>query len=60
MAGLELIRRHALTLWRLAERALDAAAGAGLNPLRHLGAIGFLAFWLLAVEAGPQPGASHA
>ncbi len=28
----------------------DAAFGSALNPLRHLGAIGFFAFWLLAAS----------
>lgn len=37
-----------LKAWRGAEGLFDAAFGSGLNPLRHLGAIGFLAFWLLA------------
>lgn len=41
------IRRHGLTGWRALERGLDAAFGSGLNPLRHLGAMGFLALWLL-------------
>ena len=39
-----------LALWQRAERGLDAAWGAALNPLRHLGALGFLCFWLLAVS----------
>ncbi len=37
-------------LWRRAEHALDAMTGAGLNPLRHLGSLGFLCFWLLATS----------
>ena len=38
-------------LWQRAERGLDTAAGGTLqNPLRHLGALGFLCFWLLAVS----------
>ena len=38
-------------LWQRAERGLDSAAGGTLhNPLRHLGALGFLCFWLLAVS----------
>ncbi len=37
-------------LWRRAEHALDALSGAGLNPLRHLGSLGFLCFWLLAAS----------
>jgi ferredoxin/coenzyme F420-reducing hydrogenase delta subunit len=43
-------RSVGLTAWRAAERAGDAAFGSALNPLRHLGAIGFLAFWLLAAS----------
>lgn len=30
------------------ERLLDRAFGARANPLRHLGALGFLCFWILA------------
>jgi ferredoxin len=37
-----------LRAWRSAERVFDAAFGSGLNPLRHLGAIGMLAFAGLA------------
>jgi len=40
---------RALALWRRAERRFDAAFGSACNPLRQLGALGFLAFWLLAV-----------
>jgi quinol-cytochrome oxidoreductase complex cytochrome b subunit/coenzyme F420-reducing hydrogenase delta subunit/NAD-dependent dihydropyrimidine dehydrogenase PreA subunit len=36
--------------WRALERRLDAAVGEHANPLRHLGAIGFALFWLLAVS----------
>ena len=48
MHGLEHLRRFGLRGWRHAERSFDAAFGSALNPLRHLGAVGFLAFWLLA------------
>jgi ferredoxin/coenzyme F420-reducing hydrogenase delta subunit len=44
------LRQHGLTGWRAVERAFDTAFGSGRNPLRHLGAIGFLAFWLLALS----------
>ncbi|MDE2613697.1 MAG: hydrogenase iron-sulfur subunit [Burkholderiales bacterium] len=44
------LRQRGLNGWRAAERLFDAAFGSGLNPLRHLGAIGFLAFWLLAAS----------
>jgi quinol-cytochrome oxidoreductase complex cytochrome b subunit len=43
-------RTFGLTAWRAAERVGDAAFGSALNPLRHLGAIGFFAFWLLAAS----------
>ena len=39
-----------LAAWRRLEHGFDAAFGAALNPLRHLGALGFLSFWLLAVS----------
>jgi len=32
------------------ERAFDRAFGAAANPLRHLGALGFLFFWVLAAS----------
>lgn len=32
------------------EVRLDALTGSGLNPLRHLGSLGFLCFWTLAVS----------
>lgn len=35
-------------LYRHLERGFDGAFGGALNPLRHLGALGFLLFWLLA------------
>ena len=41
-------RQRGLKVWRGGEGLFDAAFGSHLNPLRHLGAIGFLAFWLLA------------
>ncbi len=40
----------ALAAWRRLEHGFDAAFAAALNPLRHLGALGFLAFWLLAAS----------
>ena len=39
-----------LKAWRGLEQFFDRAYGAALNPLRQLGALGFLAFWLLAVS----------
>jgi coenzyme F420-reducing hydrogenase delta subunit/ferredoxin len=44
------LRELGLTGWRAAERLGDAAFGSSRNPLRHLGAIGFFAFWLLAAS----------
>jgi coenzyme F420-reducing hydrogenase delta subunit/ferredoxin len=39
--------RVAWQAWERVERALDAAFGARGNPLRHLGALGFLFFWVM-------------
>lgn len=36
--------------WRCLEQGFDRAFGAPLNPLRRLGALAFLAFWLLALS----------
>ncbi len=44
------LRQHGLRAWRALERRFDAAFGSRLNPLRHLGAIGFLALWLLGAS----------
>ena len=44
------LRQTGLAGWRQIERVFDAAFGSRLNPLRHLGALGFLCFWLLAVS----------
>ena len=43
-------RQRALLGWRRVEALFDAAFGSRLNPLRHLGALGFLCLWLLAVS----------
>jgi ferredoxin len=43
-------RALGLSAWGASERIGDAAFGSALNPLRHLGAIGFFAFWLLAAS----------
>lgn len=43
-------RHPAGTAWRLAEHAFDASFGGTLNPLKHLGALAFLLFWLLAAS----------
>ncbi len=42
------LRPQALALWRRLEHGFDAAFGANLNPLRQLGTLAFLCFWLLA------------
>jgi len=42
-------RLVALAAWERAEGALDAVFGARCNPLRHLGALGFLFFWVMLV-----------
>ena len=44
------LRQRGLKAWRGVEGGVDAVFGSALNPLRHLGAIGFLAFWLLAAS----------
>jgi ferredoxin/coenzyme F420-reducing hydrogenase delta subunit len=44
------LRQHGLSGWRAVERLFDSAFGSSLDPLRHLGAIGFLALWLLAAS----------
>ena len=36
-------------LWLRLEHACDALCGSAANPLRHLGPLAFLSFWLLAV-----------
>ncbi len=44
-------RERCGVLWQRAESALDRVVGSGaLNPLRHLGALAFLCFWLLAIS----------
>ena len=43
-------RLAALSAFQALERSLDSISGAALNPLRHLGALGFLLFWLLAIS----------
>jgi coenzyme F420-reducing hydrogenase delta subunit/ferredoxin len=44
------LRQAGLVAYRRLEHRFDAAFGSALNPLRHLGAIGFLLFWLLAIS----------
>lgn len=47
---MDALRQQGLAGWTHVERLFDAAFGSALNPLRHLGALGFLCFWLLAVS----------
>ena len=42
------LRPQALALWRRLEHGFDAAFSARLNPLRQIGTLAFLCFWLLA------------
>ncbi|MEO8122999.1 MAG: hydrogenase iron-sulfur subunit [Burkholderiales bacterium] len=45
------LRERGGALWQRAESALDRVVGGGaLNALRHLGALAFLCFWLLAIS----------
>jgi quinol-cytochrome oxidoreductase complex cytochrome b subunit/coenzyme F420-reducing hydrogenase delta subunit/NAD-dependent dihydropyrimidine dehydrogenase PreA subunit len=44
------LRLSSLGGYRRIEHAFDRPFGAALNPWRHLGALGFLLFWLLAVS----------
>lgn len=41
---------RALAVWRALEQRFDDAFGSRANPLRQLGALGFLALWLLVVS----------
>ena len=43
-------RPDARALYRGLEHGFDAAFGGALNPLKHLGALAFLLFWLLAAS----------
>lgn len=44
------MREAAQAGWRRLEHGFDAAFGSAHNPLRHLGALGFMLFWLLALS----------
>ncbi|MFZ2652050.1 MAG: hydrogenase iron-sulfur subunit [Burkholderiaceae bacterium] len=44
------VRAALLTGYQRLEHGFDAAFGAALNPLRQLGAMAFLLFWLLAIS----------
>jgi len=43
------IRNSGLAMYQRIEHGFDRPFGAALNPWRHLGALGFLCFWLIAV-----------
>lgn len=43
------LRVRGLALYQRLEHGFDRPFGAALNPWRHLGALGFLFFWLIAV-----------
>ncbi|MDO9165383.1 MAG: hydrogenase iron-sulfur subunit [Rhodoferax sp.] len=42
--------RFGRSVVRRAERGFDSVFGSRLNPLRHLGSLGFLFFWIVAVS----------
>jgi coenzyme F420-reducing hydrogenase delta subunit/Pyruvate/2-oxoacid:ferredoxin oxidoreductase delta subunit len=44
------ITPHAQFAFRRLDHVFDTAFGSGLNPLRNLGSLGFLFFWLLAIS----------
>ena len=44
------MREALLRGWRRLEHIFDAAFGSACNPLRHLGALGFMFFWWLALS----------
>ncbi len=50
MQPLRATRLHTLSAFQSVERLFDRVCGSRLNPLRQLGALGFLLFWLLAVS----------
>lgn len=47
---LHTIRLAALSGWQGVETGFDHLFGAHANPLRHLGALGFLLFWIVAAS----------
>ena len=50
MAAFESALDRTRGAWLHAERIFDQAYGPALNPLRHLGALGFLFFWIVVVS----------
>ncbi|HJV63729.1 MAG TPA: cytochrome b N-terminal domain-containing protein, partial [Albitalea sp.] len=44
------LAQHAAAGWRHAEHGFDLPFGGARNPLKHLGALAFLLFWLLAAS----------
>lgn len=49
IAAADQIRNGGLALYQRLEHGFDGPFGATLNPWRHLGALGFLFFWVVAV-----------
>ena len=47
--AVDMIRSSGLAVYQRIEHFFDRPFGAALNPWRHLGALGFLFFWLIAV-----------
>lgn len=43
-------RRALLAAWQRLENGIDRLSGPALNPLHHLGSLGFLCFWTLAAS----------
>ncbi|MEO8542579.1 MAG: cytochrome b N-terminal domain-containing protein [Burkholderiaceae bacterium] len=50
MQPLRSTRLQALSGFQRAERLLDRVCSSRLNPLRQLGALGFMLFWMLAIS----------
>jgi coenzyme F420-reducing hydrogenase delta subunit/Pyruvate/2-oxoacid:ferredoxin oxidoreductase delta subunit len=44
------VRQRAFSIWQAAESRLDRAFGAEANPLRRLGALAFMLFWVAAAS----------
>ena len=44
------LKHFGLSAFQRIERGFDLVFGAQLNPLRHLGSLGFLFFWIVAIS----------